>query len=1788
MGTCASRAHLLGPEAFNASAGNWGSCSVTGAGIKGTAKEAQSKTPPSRLTRSSTTAVVLILAHSAQDAHVAVDTLHLHLADVQVTEPNAPGRQRRQRSLIARLLQSLLEWDAVFAAQLAKCASQLGDGAQATKPGAECQRNGPMLRSALSTTATVQAGGVMLVQLPPDAAAAFSAWASCLHAVSLAMTSWQPPEEGAAPVPAILLQHAPVSALGAAAAGAGQQVQDSVRSVQEAAGYQGAPALPTGPLVAGLSGRLLRLVSTLDALPSLVTLCTVEGQILYQNSSSLYYTGSPAARAAAAKSKHRPGSVKSSNSFLADLLQLQPELVEEVLETVVVGSDVWSQVVRVPELLAVEAPTCLTNARRTSMCLARNTSMLSAAADASMAKAMGMLMVSPAMVEATASITAAQRGPVRPQQQSYMKSFVMQSQSIAESMAVAPSQPSFTAKAQPFRPRRQQAEPSLGQAAGAARSVGSGDPGPDLEAAQRRAAPRKQVSRKASSSWLTQALGSPNQQPKPTPGLTSLNSTLSRHPSEIVVPGTPCLDQAGLGSGPAGQVSPSLPSATSSPRRPASRHASLANIALRQCGGSDELGRQGSLPVAGPRQRLLSLLTVVDREANSLAGVARQTSGETDDATGQQGRTVSLDTPSAGDRPRAARSTRLRSRSGTFGGAGSNSPQEACSSQAAPSALETTIEEAAEEEDWEWAERRARSAVGPADAEEQSPGSQPGVAEYPTSLHEVTITAMVDPESGQQVLVVVQTDVSERSGVEERLMALTAAQMTMLEAMFPRHIMEQIAAHGAAAAMSGAAGFDVGAMSLSKLATHHECVTGAALSMPMSLLSEKAPAGLTPLQVMSFLNELFSKLDALLDKHNVYKVETAGDCYIICGGLLDEDEDGFQAVSTSSPCRAAKTKAARRALNFALDMMRVAATVMMPNTGEPVVLRAGLHSGPVVSGLVGSRLPKFSLFGDTMNTASRMESTSLPGRIQVSQTTYELLRDPRPSRWHPTGGVEVKGKGLMHTFLMDKESTRTRCNSTAAHACQALPTAAAAIRNTAARRNSVNHTGVTPSLSPFSLPPAAAAAGAAGAGAATEHHDDHEPEWDTNSWLLPPSEQLGSTPRTSTPSTLRLHCVAADQPMSGDLGAVTAMLAEPAAAPTTGLPQTGPATPTSPSPLPGLTPATVQPLALGSPAPPPPPSLPGAAHTALTFASVSGSEGAATDRTTCSLYDSAMRSEARDMRPSTTSTAPIPAPPCLPTPPSVGSQGGSSRGGTRFRVHADSSRQGWVQAKTDSEVQDFMAALDDGSSQHMLGMPGGPSPGWARGSGAALSSSLPPGSVGGVSASHSQAYMPSMDTLPLSPPSTTSQADVPYVPSHSYVPSQYHAAEVRSSLKGDAGRAGEGGGAVRPVSNRLYASSLTFDEATMPDEEDEKGAAAAGRRQAVQPGPPLSPPAMAPASGHQAQLHTSATLAPPAALPPCAPGPSTPVQQQGQGQAAQPPEGLLNLGRRTHSPNAVLPLQLTPMPLQPSDSAALLHQPGTGAGRRGGLVAQCAATPSASSSEGPQTPLAAVPPSPAIPPATPAPHAGPPPVIAAPSRVSPAQATQSWTADQQADRTEHPLPPPTALAPPPASPPAASAPGQTALDPDLRHDPSGVTPGTPLLAPHGAAPGLVAPPLVTSHPTSHAAPGQLPTTAALQAPLAAALLCPAPLTSAGAVPSLLQAHPSSLPSSPVHLGSPTSSAAAHTSLRAKAPQPSAPSPGRAKHSLDAPNRRQQSSSGARAIAWGPASYPDARSPDLTD
>ena len=95
-------------------------------------------------------------------------------------------------------------------------------------------------------------------------------------------------------------------------------------------------------------------------------------------------------------------------------------------------------------------------------------------------------------------------------------------------------------------------------------------------------------------------------------------------------------------------------------------------------------------------------------------------------------------------------------------------------------------------------------------------------------------------------------------------------------------------------------------------------------------------------------------------------------------------------------------------MSFAKAMLREVAHVNMPHSGEPLRLRVGLHSGPVTAGIVGSKMPRFCLFGDTVNTASRMESTCEPGCIHVSAATKQLLPD---EPWLPTGGVQVKGKG---------------------------------------------------------------------------------------------------------------------------------------------------------------------------------------------------------------------------------------------------------------------------------------------------------------------------------------------------------------------------------------------------------------------------------------------------------------------------------------------------------------------------------------------------------------------------------------------------------------------------------------------------------------------------------------------------------------------------------------------------------------------------------------------------------
>jgi class 3 adenylate cyclase len=180
-----------------------------------------------------------------------------------------------------------------------------------------------------------------------------------------------------------------------------------------------------------------------------------------------------------------------------------------------------------------------------------------------------------------------------------------------------------------------------------------------------------------------------------------------------------------------------------------------------------------------------------------------------------------------------------------------------------------------------------------------------------------------------------------------------------------------------------------------------------------------------PAVVMKFLNDLFGRFDRLLSIHKVQKVETAGDCYIVAAGVLAVGADGFSEVLSSHD----SVLSAARVLSFAQAMLYHSKLMTMPHNGEPVLIRIGIHTGDCVSGLVGSTLHKFGLFGDTMNTSSRMESTCMPGRIQISASTYAKLHPDQRGHFEATGGVEVKGKGQMETYLLVESSRAPEIHS---------------------------------------------------------------------------------------------------------------------------------------------------------------------------------------------------------------------------------------------------------------------------------------------------------------------------------------------------------------------------------------------------------------------------------------------------------------------------------------------------------------------------------------------------------------------------------------------------------------------------------------------------------------------------------------------------------------------------------------------------------------------------------------
>jgi guanylate cyclase len=169
-------------------------------------------------------------------------------------------------------------------------------------------------------------------------------------------------------------------------------------------------------------------------------------------------------------------------------------------------------------------------------------------------------------------------------------------------------------------------------------------------------------------------------------------------------------------------------------------------------------------------------------------------------------------------------------------------------------------------------------------------------------------------------------------------------------------------------------------------------------------LSQRLP----PADVVGILDRLFSQFDALVERHGLEKVKTIGDCYMAVAGVPDPRPDH-----------------ARKAALVALDMLDVVATSAV--AGRPgLELRIGINSGPVVGGVIGTKRFLYDLWGDAVNTASRMESHGTPGEIQITRATYELLKDEFVCR--PRGTILVKGKGRMETWYLVRSRSDDRRN----------------------------------------------------------------------------------------------------------------------------------------------------------------------------------------------------------------------------------------------------------------------------------------------------------------------------------------------------------------------------------------------------------------------------------------------------------------------------------------------------------------------------------------------------------------------------------------------------------------------------------------------------------------------------------------------------------------------------------------------------------------------------------------
>jgi len=178
---------------------------------------------------------------------------------------------------------------------------------------------------------------------------------------------------------------------------------------------------------------------------------------------------------------------------------------------------------------------------------------------------------------------------------------------------------------------------------------------------------------------------------------------------------------------------------------------------------------------------------------------------------------------------------------------------------------------------------------------------------------------------------------------------------------------------------------------------------------------------LRPADVVGVLDHLFSHFDTLAERYGLEKIKTIGDCYMVAAGVPEPRADHARALAL-----------------MALDMLEAMRTSDEVNH-LGLELRIGINSGPVVAGVIGTKRFLYDLWGDAVNTASRMESHGTPGRIQITRATYELLGDE--FEFESRGTIMVKGKGDMEAWyvLGLRPSRAARGQQEPGYPAEALP-----------------------------------------------------------------------------------------------------------------------------------------------------------------------------------------------------------------------------------------------------------------------------------------------------------------------------------------------------------------------------------------------------------------------------------------------------------------------------------------------------------------------------------------------------------------------------------------------------------------------------------------------------------------------------------------------------------------------------------------------------------------------------